>query len=174
VAVERATDLELVAIEAELSVELALLRGDLAANDFSDDEPTVRNGIAYIEHQLEAVARQAERRLRARRWMTAFPGDPHEDFQTRFDAMRRVDIVEAIQTLGVPLKKRGREWWAICPFHHEKTPSLAVNIEKDVWHCHSCHRGGDLVTFAAERYHLNAVEALRFLEEIIDVPGVAA
>jgi DNA primase len=51
---------------------------------------------------------------------------------------------------------------------------LAVNAEKGVWRCHGCQRGGDLVGFVMHQRHLNAVEALRFLEEIVDVPGVAA
>ena len=88
--------------------------------------------------------------------------------------MRMADIVDAIQTLGTPLQKRGREWWGLCPFHQERTPSFAVNAEKGVWRCHGCQRGGDLVGFVMQQQHLNAVEALRFLKKIVDVPGVAA
>jgi hypothetical protein len=175
IAIERASDAELVAITDELSTELALLHGDLQANDFSlYDEPTLRKGIAYIECQLAEVVKQSERRLRARR-PHHLPGtDQTDDFRRRFDAMRCADIAEAIQTLGVPLDRRGREWWGLCPFHQERSPSFAVNAEKGVWHCHGCQQGGDLVGFVMRQRHLNAVEALRFLEQIVSVPGVAA
>jgi hypothetical protein len=164
-AIERASDVELLAITDELSTELALLDGDLRANDFSlSDEPTLRNGIAYIEFQLGEVVKQTERRLRARHPQPLHGTDQTDDFRHRFDAMRRADIVDAVQTLGVPLSKRGREWWGLCPFHQERTPSFAVNPAKGVWRCHGCQRGGDLVRFVTERHHLNAVEALRFLE----------
>jgi hypothetical protein len=174
-AVERATDVELAAISDELSTELALLQGDLEARDYSlFDDATLRGGIAYLEHQLADVVKQSERRLRARRF-SQHPGtDPQEDFRYRFDTMRCADIVEAIQMLGTPLRKRDREWWGLCPFHQERTPSFAVSLEKGVWRCHGCQRGGDLVGFVMQQRHLNAVESLHFLEEIVTVPGVAA
>jgi hypothetical protein len=174
-AVERATDVELAAISDELSTELALLQGDLESRDYSlFDDATLRSGIASLEHQLADVVKQSERRLRARRFSQYSGTDPQEDFRYRFDAVRRVDIVEAVQTLGTPLQKRGREWWGLCPFHRERTPSFAVSLEKGVWRCHGCQRGGDLVAFVMQQRHLNAIEALRFLEEIVTVPGVAA
>jgi hypothetical protein len=173
--VERASDPELAAIADEYAIERALLLGDLAARDFSHfDEATLRNGIAYYEYHLAELAQQAERRLRSRQFRLRSDSDPHEDFRSRFSAMRLADIVDAIQTLGTPLQKRGREWWGLCPFHEEKSASFAVNGEKAVWRCHGCQRGGDLVAFVMQQRHLNAVEALRFLEEIVDVPGVAA
>ena len=88
--------------------------------------------------------------------------------------MRAADIVDGIQTLGIPLRKQGREWWGLSPFHQENSPSFAVNQDKAVWYCHGCQRRGDLVGFVMQQHHLNAVEALRFLEEIVNVPGVAA
>src|SRR5215204_707572 len=174
-AVERATDAELAAMSDELGTELALLQGDLGAQDYSlFDDATLRSGTAYLEHQLADVAKQCERRLRARHFSQHPGADPQEDYRHRFDAMRCADIVEAIQTLGTPLQKRGREWWGLCPFHQERTPSFAVSLEKGVWRCHGCQRGGDLVGFVMQQRHLNAVESLRFLEEIITAPGVAA
>ena len=174
-AVERATDAELAAMSDELGTELALLQGDLVAQDYSlFDDATLRSGIAYLEHQLADVAKQCERRLRARHFSQHPGADPQDDCRYRFDAMRCADIVEAIQTLGTLLQKRGREWWGRCPFHQERTPSFAVSLEKGVWRCHGCQRGGDLVGFVMQQRHLNAVESLRFLEEIITAPGVAA
>lgn len=47
----------------------------------------------------------------------------------------------------VELRWRGGQLWALCPFHSEKTPSFSVNPKKQVFYCHGCHAGGDVVTF---------------------------
>ena len=59
----------------------------------------------------------------------------------------RPDIVAVIERYGIELKRRGRELWALCPFHSEKTASLAVNPDKQLFHCHGCHVGGDVIRF---------------------------
>src|SRR5215207_3232694 len=84
-AIERATDPELAATSDEFSTELALLQGDLAARDYSlFGNATLRSGIAYLEHQLEEVVKQSERRLRARRFAHQPNTEPHQDFRYRF------------------------------------------------------------------------------------------
>ena len=50
----------------------------------------------------------------------------------------------------VLLKRRGRQFWGLCPFHQEKTASFAVNEEKGVFHCYACHVGGDVITFVQQ------------------------
>jgi len=47
----------------------------------------------------------------------------------------------------IELRQHGREFWGLCPFHAEKTPSFAVNPDKGVFYCHGCHAGGDAITF---------------------------
>lgn len=42
----------------------------------------------------------------------------------------------------VNLRKRGKEFTGLCPFHSEKTPSFTVNEEKGLFYCHGCHQGG--------------------------------
>lgn len=59
---------------------------------------------------------------------------------------QRPSITDVISQY-VTLRKSGREFWALCPFHEEKTPSFAVNEEKGVFHCHGCGAGGDAITF---------------------------
>jgi len=48
------------------------------------------------------------------------------------------------------LKKAGKEYIALCPFHGYTTPSLSVNKEKGLWHCFGCGRGGDTGKFIEE------------------------
>jgi hypothetical protein len=65
---------------------------------------------------------------------------------------RDMDILELFEMLGVKLKKVGREYMGLCPFHDDHNPSLSVNREKGVWKCHStrCGLGGGAYQFVTE------------------------
>ena len=54
-----------------------------------------------------------------------------------------VPIAEQYTTL----KRAGGQWRGLCPIHSEKTPSFTVNPEKQVFYCHGCHQGGDVIRF---------------------------
>lgn len=75
----------------------------------------------------------------------------------------RVDLIAFISEY-IPLKKMGRNFKAICPFHNEKTPSFVVSPERQIWHCFGgCNKGGDVYQFLMEYENLEFVEALRIL-----------
>ncbi len=74
----------------------------------------------------------------------------------------KIDIVSLISEY-VPLKKIGRNFNALCPFHNEKTPSFIVSPERQIWHCFGCGKGGDSFTFLMEYDSLEFIEALRIL-----------
>jgi len=74
----------------------------------------------------------------------------------------KIDIVGLISEY-IPLKKMGRNFKSVCPFHNEKTPSFVVSPERQIWHCFGCHKGGDIFTFLMEYEKLEFVEALRSL-----------
>ena len=77
----------------------------------------------------------------------------------------RLDIVEIVQSY-VPLKKAGRNYKGLCPFHAEKTPSFVVFPETGTWHCFgACDTGGDLFTFIMKQENLDFGEALRVLAQ---------
>ncbi|RAP37200.1 DNA primase [Candidatus Marinamargulisbacteria bacterium SCGC AAA071-K20] len=74
------------------------------------------------------------------------------------------DIVPVIQEY-VTLKKRGRNYIGLCPFHSERTPSFTVSPEKKIFHCFGCHESGDLIAFVSRLEHLNFTETIVFLAE---------
>ncbi len=84
------------------------------------------------------------------------------------DAVRevkdRIDIVEFIGET-VPLRKAGRSFKGLCPFHSEKTPSFHVSSERQTYHCFGCGRGGDIFSYVMEREGLSFAEALSMLAE---------
>jgi len=76
----------------------------------------------------------------------------------------KVDLLAYVSQY-VTLKKQGREYAGLCPFHSEKTPSFNLNAEKQVWHCHGCGLGGDLIKFAERYENVDFSTALRMLAQ---------
>jgi DNA primase len=87
------------------------------------------------------------------------------------DLMARADIVDVINA-RVPLKKKGREYSACCPFHNEKTPSFTVSESKQFYHCFGCGAHGTAIGFLMEYEHLDFVDAVETLaaEYQLEVP----
>jgi DNA primase len=81
---------------------------------------------------------------------------------------RTADIVELIGQF-VHLRKRGRNYVGLCPFHTEKDPSFTVNQERQTFHCFGCKKGGDIFTFWMEYHSSTFPEALRDLAERYNV-----
>jgi DNA primase len=73
-----------------------------------------------------------------------------------------VDIVDIVSGY-VSLKKTGKNYVGLCPFHAEKTPSFTVNTDKQIFHCFGCGVGGDVFKFLESQEGLNFPEALRQL-----------
>lgn len=72
------------------------------------------------------------------------------------------DIVQIIGDY-VRLKKRGRNFIGLCPFHTEKTPSFTVTQDKGIFYCFGCGKGGNVITFLMEHERMSFTEAVRFL-----------
>jgi len=82
-----------------------------------------------------------------------------------FDLVKeRVDIVQLIGE-SVPLKKAGRGFVGLCPFHVEKSPSFHVDAERRTYKCFGCGEGGDVFTWLEKREGLTPAEALTTLAE---------
>ncbi|UWG96835.1 DNA primase [Dehalobacter sp. DCM] len=76
------------------------------------------------------------------------------------EVRRQADIVEVISE-HVILKRSGKNYQGICPFHSEKTPSFNVNPERQMYYCFGCHAGGNVFSFLMKKESLTFVEALR-------------
>jgi DNA primase len=85
------------------------------------------------------------------------------------DLKDRADLVRLIEPYA-PLKKKGANWMACCPFHQEKTPSFSVNPSKGFYKCFGCGKGGNAFTFLMEMEGLNFPEAVQRVAEMNGVP----
>ncbi len=90
------------------------------------------------------------------------------------DQVRQVSSIVEIASQYTTLRKRGRKWVGLCPFHSEKTPSFTVDEDKQLFHCFGCGAGGDVFSLVMEKENLNFPEALRSLAERYHVPLPAA
>ena len=87
------------------------------------------------------------------------------------EIQRLTNIVEVINR-HVNLKRAGKNYIGLCPFHSEKTPSFSVSPEKQLYKCFGCGEGGTVFTFLMKKEGLSFPEALRILAERarVDIP----
>ena len=76
----------------------------------------------------------------------------------------RTDIVSVVSAY-LPLKKDGRRYWGLCPFHHEKTPSFSVNPDLNLYYCFGCKAGGNVVQFVMEMERVSFLDAVKLLAD---------
>lgn len=81
----------------------------------------------------------------------------------------KVNIVEVAGSY-MTLEKRGATYWACCPFHHEKTPSFAVNEAGQYFHCFGCGESGDVIRLVSELDSLDFMDAVKSLAERAKLP----
>src|SRR5262252_3157547 len=91
-------------------------------------------------------------------------------FPQRFvdDLRLQANIVQVVQEY-VSLKKAGRTYKGLCPFHSEKTPSFTVDPDKGFFHCFGCNKGGDVFTFLALQENVSFPEAVKLLASKVGV-----
>jgi DNA primase len=82
----------------------------------------------------------------------------------------RTDIVALVSESVPSLKKQGRRFVGLCPFHKEKTPSFHVNPDSGLYHCFGCKESGDVFTYLERVEGYTFGEALRALGERANIP----
>ena len=76
------------------------------------------------------------------------------------EAVRNLDIEDVLKSAGLEFRRRGSTMFAYCPFHSENTPSFSITPGRNLWYCHSCHRGGDGIKFYMEREGMDFLQAV--------------
>ncbi|MDD6212892.1 MAG: DNA primase, partial [Clostridiales bacterium] len=91
-----------------------------------------------------------------------YPEELVEEIRTKND-------IVAVISQYVRLTKRGGNYFGVCPFHNEKTPSFSVAPAKQMYYCFGCGAGGNVITFVMEYEHYTFEEALKYLAERVGV-----
>ena len=93
---------------------------------------------------------------------------PHEYIE---ELTRRTDIVELVGNY-VQLKRKGRLYGGLCPFHSEKTPSFYVYPDTQSFYCFGCGAGGDAVSFTKRINSIDYIEAVKLLAQRAGMPAM--
>lgn len=96
---------------------------------------------------------------------------PHDDAKDRI--RQAVDITDLVGSY-LELRRQGRNYVALCPWHDDSRPSLQVNPERQSWKCWVCNLGGDIFSFVMQREGVGFREALEMLAERAGIPLQAA
>lgn len=92
-----------------------------------------------------------------------------EDFSEFLRVLKeKNDIVEVIGSY-IKLERRGYNYWACCPFHHEKTPSFSVNAADRYYHCFGCGVSGDVIGFVKEYENVDFTQAVQILASRVNL-----
>lgn len=84
------------------------------------------------------------------------------------EIIEKLDIVQVVSKY-VALKKSGRNYKGLCPFHPEKTPSFIVSEEKQIFHCFGCNVGGNVINFLMRIENLSFSEAAAVAAEMAGI-----
>ena len=79
------------------------------------------------------------------------------------DIMDKVSLAGVVSGYGISLKATGHHLFGLCPFHQERTPSFCINTDKNLWYCHGCCKGGNVINFVMEMEHISFPQAVRKL-----------
>lgn len=89
--------------------------------------------------------------------------------ESKIEEIRNSANIVDIVSEYVQLRKRGRNYIGLCPFHSEKTPSFTVSDEKQIYHCFGCHNGGNVFKFLMEYKKISFIEAVQELAEQLGI-----
>ncbi len=95
--------------------------------------------------------------------------------ESELDRLKReVSLVRLVESSVIELKKHGKDYLGLCPFHDDKEPSLVISPDKNLWHClGACSEGGDVIQWVMKRQGVSfrhAVELLREGDAALSVP----
>ena len=96
--------------------------------------------------------------------------------ESELDRLKReVALVRLVESSGIELKKYGKDYLGLCPFHDDKEPSLVISPDKNLWHClGACSEGGDVIQWVIKRQGVSfrhAVELLKDGDAALSVPA---
>lgn len=86
------------------------------------------------------------------------------------DRLRSECDIVSILSDYVPLKKKGKNYWGCCPFHHENTPSFSVTTEKGFYYCFGCQSGGNVFNFLMKIENISFFDAVKILAQKMNIP----
>lgn len=89
--------------------------------------------------------------------------------ESKIEEIRNAANIVDIISEYIPLRKRGKNYIGLCPFHSEKTPSFTVSDDKQIFHCFGCHSGGNVFRFIMDYKKISFIESVQELAEQLGI-----
>jgi DNA primase len=89
--------------------------------------------------------------------------------ESKIEEIRNAANIVDIISEYIPLRKRGKNYIGLCPFHTEKTPSFTVSDDKQIFHCFGCHAGGNVFKFIMDYKKISFIESVQELAEQLGI-----
>jgi hypothetical protein len=156
------SDLELLFWRAQQCAILNLAPAEHANHE--DERLIIGWRLQGIDTELESRRRRAD-----------MPAGETGGFSDAFvaDLKERVHLPDLVMEYGDDLRRAGKSWRGVCPFHNGDNPTaLSVSPDAGLWHCHVCNRGGDAITWMIARWNMTFPDAVRMLCQFagIEIP----
>lgn len=81
------------------------------------------------------------------------------------EKLKRANDIVSVLSKYLKLEKKGKNYWACCPFHQEKTPSFCINEYEQFYHCFGCGESGDVITFLRKYEKMDYPDAIKLLAD---------
>ncbi|SUD99120.1 DNA primase [Providencia rettgeri] len=86
--------------------------------------------------------------------------------KSEIDALKRtVSLLSLVKSQGYTVKKQGKDYAVRCPFHEEKTPSMVISPDKNLYHCFGCGEAGSVIDWQMKTAHQSLPDAVAFLRD---------
>lgn len=89
--------------------------------------------------------------------------------ESKIEEIRNAANIVDIISEYIPMRKRGKNYLGLCPFHTEKTPSFTVSDDKQIFHCFGCHAGGNVFKFIMDYKKISFIESVQELAEQLGI-----
>ena len=79
----------------------------------------------------------------------------------------QANIVDIVRSYDINLVQKGKNYFGVCPFHEDHSPSMSVSEEKQIYKCFSCGASGNVFTFVSEYENVSFIEAVKILKKLL-------
>src|ERR1035438_6663332 len=89
--------------------------------------------------------------------------------ENKIEEIRSASNIVDIISEFISLRKRGKNYIGLCPFHNEKTPSFTVSEEKQIFNCFGCHSGGNVFKFLMDYEKISFIESVKSIADRLGI-----
>ena len=149
----------------ELEDQLKERKNDLKSN--SKNEFDYWFGREWLKLTLLREMIETEKHINRLKNLLPSNKSPSYEFKLSQESIDKAKLVRIVDLIShdLHLKKHGKNYFASCPFHTEKTPSFCIYPESNSFYCYGCNQSGDVITYAMIINNLNFKEAVSWLLE---------